>query len=64
MAIDNKAGYSLKATELLYKFGYAAKYCERLKTRDPDLPMKRRIADYEKKHEKIPEEVYRHKKEN
>lgn len=61
---DNKARYTLRTThELLDKFGYVADFYGRNKNKELEYLMKKRVADYEKRHEKIPEEVYKHEPE-
>lgn len=62
---DNKARFTLRTThELLDKFGYVADFYGRTKNKELEYLMKKRVADYEKRYEKIPEEVYKHKSEN
>ena len=62
---DNKARFTLRTThELLDKFGYVADFYGRNKNREIEYLMKKRVADYEKRYEKIPEEVYKHEPEN
>lgn len=62
---DDKARFTLRTSyELLDKFGYVADFYGRNKNRELEYMMKKRIADYEKKYEKIPEEVYRHEPKN
>lgn len=62
---DNKARFTLRAThELLDKFGYVADFYGRNKNKELVYMMKKRVADYEKRHGKIPEEVYKHEPEN
>ncbi len=58
---DEKARFTLRTSyELLDKFGYVADFYGRNKNREIEYLMKKRVADYEKRYEKIPEEVYKH----
>ncbi len=61
---DDKARFTLRTSyELLNKFGYVADFYGRNKNRELEYMMKKRVADYEKRYEKIPEEVYKHNTE-
>lgn len=62
---DNKPRYTLRVDyELLRKFEYVAKYNARTMNKELEFLMKKRVSDYEKKYEKIPEEVYKRDPEN
>lgn len=62
---DDKARFTLRISyELLNKFGYISEYYGRSKNKELEYLMKKRVADYEKRYEKIPEEVYKHNNEN
>ena len=62
---DDKARFTLRTSyELLNKFGYVADFYGRNKNRELEYMMKKRVADYEKRYEKIPEAVYKHDTEN
>ena len=52
---DNKSRYTLRVDpELLKKFGYVAEYEGRTKNRELEQMMKRRVAEFEREHGKIP----------
>lgn len=57
---DNKPRYTLRVEyELLRKFEYVAKHNARTINRELEFLMTKRVSDYEKKYEKIPEEIYK-----
>lgn len=62
---DDKARFTLRTSqELLNKFGYISEYYGRSKNKELEHLMRKRVSDYEKKYEKIPEEVYKRDPEN
>ena len=53
---DDKARFTLRTShELLNKFGYISEYYGRSKNKELEHLMRKRVSDYEKKYEKIPE---------
>lgn len=57
---DDKARFTLRTSyELLDKFGYISEYYGRSKNKELEYLMKKRVSDYERRHEKIPEEIYK-----